>query len=93
MSDKKRVKATGSRLAEAILEFKGNRVVFEPKYEPQRLLYDLYPQFLVVKRDVKLVRAWAWQVEWLQALFHRSISLVCSWHPVRYRLNDSHLDT
>ena len=43
------VKATGSKLAEAILEFKGNRVVFEPKYEPQRLLYDLYPQFLVVK--------------------------------------------
>ena len=49
MCNKRVVKATGSRLAEAILEFKGNRVVFEPKYEPQRLLYDLYPQFLVVK--------------------------------------------
>lgn len=49
MSNSKKVKATGSRLAEAILEFKGNKVVFEPKYEPQRLLYDLYPQFLVVK--------------------------------------------
>lgn len=45
----KKVKATGSRLAEAILEFKGNKVVFEPAYEPQRLLYDIYPQFLVVK--------------------------------------------
>ncbi|CAL9990614.1 hypothetical protein VPHD148_0330 [Vibrio phage D148] len=49
MSSNKTVSATGSKLAEAILEFKGNRVVFEPKYEPQRLLYDLYPQFLVVK--------------------------------------------
>lgn len=49
MSKNKTVKATGSRLAEAILQFKGNKVVFEPKYEPQRLLYDLYPQFLVVK--------------------------------------------
>lgn len=43
------IKATGSKLAEAILEFKGNKVLFGKKYEPQRLLYDLYPQFLVVK--------------------------------------------
>lgn len=43
------VKASGSRLAEAILEFKGNKVEFGRKYEPQRLLYDLYPQFLVIK--------------------------------------------
>lgn len=45
----RKVKATGSRLAEAILDFKGKRVEFGLKYEPQRLLYDLYPQFLVVK--------------------------------------------
>lgn len=43
------VKASGSKLAEAILEFKGKRVVFGRQYEPQRLLYDLYPQFLVIK--------------------------------------------
>lgn len=45
----KLVKASGSKLAEAILEFKGNKVEFGAKYEPQRLLYDLYPQFLVIK--------------------------------------------
>lgn len=45
----KKVRATGSQLAEAILDFKGNKVEFGKKYEPQRLLYDLYPQFLVVK--------------------------------------------
>ena len=49
MSNKRSIKATGSKLAEAILEFKGNKVVFGRQYEPQRLLYDLYPQFLVVK--------------------------------------------
>lgn len=43
------ITATGSKLAEAILEFKGRKVEFGRKYEPQRLLYDLYPQFLVIR--------------------------------------------
>lgn len=43
------VRATGSDFASALLSFKGHRVLFEPKYEPQRLIYDLYVQFLVLK--------------------------------------------
>ena len=45
----RKVKASGSQLAEALLSFKGNKVVFGKMYEPQRLLYDLYPQSLTIK--------------------------------------------
>lgn len=45
----KKVTAKGSQLAEALLSFKGNRVQFGRMYEPQRLLYDLYPQSLTIK--------------------------------------------
>jgi len=41
--------AKGSKLAEAILDFKGSNVVFEPLYSPQRMVYDLYSEFLVLK--------------------------------------------
>jgi hypothetical protein len=43
------IKATGSKYAQAILDFKGSRVRFEPDYDPQRLIYDMYPEVLVVK--------------------------------------------
>ena len=43
------IKARGSKFAEAILEFKGNPVLFGEKYEPQKMVYDLYPEFLVLK--------------------------------------------
>ena len=45
----KTVKATGSQYAEALLTFKGNKVEFGKMYEPQKYLYDLYPQSLVIK--------------------------------------------
>lgn len=47
--DKKIVTATGSQLAESILDFKGSRVEFGRSYEPQRLIYDMYSEFLVLK--------------------------------------------
>ena len=43
------IKATGSQLAESLLSFKGNRVEFGRMYEPQRMLYDLYPESLTIK--------------------------------------------
>lgn len=49
MAKSNTVKATGSRLAEALLEFKGRKVTFEPMYEPQRMIYDLYASFMVLK--------------------------------------------
>ncbi len=45
----KAIKATGSKFAEALLEFKGNKIAFGSKYEAQRMVYDLYSQFLVLK--------------------------------------------
>ena len=43
------VSATGSEFALALLSFKGNPVVFAPKYEPQELLYNMYCDSLTIK--------------------------------------------
>lgn len=45
----RKVRAKGSEFAEAILDFKGSKVEFEPSYEPQRLIYDMYAGFFVLK--------------------------------------------